>query len=189
MRTYNGAIHRTEASQENRQVQNFFGYGGVVAYDIHCSECGHTTWAGNIDELLKVNTCETGQFVCGECQSRRTSIFRSSDLQEGNGEKWDRWIKGVIQIDSGISTYRPYIFLTADSSEGEVNGLHFHYYKDTRGMPGGRLKHGHGPGGPPVLAFDHLSDIIKHLVNQGLMSKTKLADFVAKLDQQKEKHA
>jgi hypothetical protein len=151
-----------------------------LAYDVKCRACDTITWAGNIDKLLKNHTNENGRFVCSKCLSTETHIFRISALQEGPDEFWRRWIKGVITIDSGIETYCPYVFLTADSEAGPVTGLHFHYYKDTRAQ-GGRLKHGHGPGGPPVLGFEDLFGIFKHLVVNGALTKQDVLEFAQRL--------
>jgi hypothetical protein len=152
-----------------------------MAYDLKCRTCDTRTWAGNIVDLLKDHTNESGRFVCSKCSGTDTFIFRSSVLQEGPEETWERWIKGVIRIDSRIETYSPYIFLTADLEDGPVTGLHFHYYKDTRAQPGGRLKHGHGPGGPPVLEIDALFNILEHLVTQGILPKERVRDFALRL--------
>lgn len=152
-----------------------------MAYEVKCRTCEASTWATNIIELLKGHTNQEGRFVCSKCVGTDTFIHRISDLQEGPDEKWERWIKGVILIDSGIETYCPYIFLTADSKNGSITGLHFHYYKDTRAQPGGRLKHGHGPGGPPVLAIDDLFHILEHLVAQGILPKQRVDDFASRL--------
>jgi hypothetical protein len=104
-----------------------------------------------------------------------TFIYRSSDTQEG--ETWERWIKGVIRIDSGQPTYCPYIFLTADTEDGPITGLHFNYYKDTRALPNGKLKHGHGPGGAPVLDVDDLFTILRQLVSDEIVPKERLREF------------
>jgi transcription elongation factor Elf1 len=148
-----------------------------MAYDINCRTCNEHTRANNIVDLLKENTDKDGKFVCSHCGGTDTYIFRESNLQE-EGEVWKRWIKGVIQIDTGIDTYSPYIFLTADSEDREPTGLHFHYYKDTRNSPNGKLKHGHGPGGPPVLSNGNLLDIIKHLIKIGIMSVDDIQQFI-----------
>ena len=119
--------------------------------------------------------------MCSNCSGTDTFIHRISNLQEGPDEQWERWIKGVIRIDSEIETYSPYIFLTADSEDGAVTGLHFHYYKDTRHQPNGRLKHGHGPGGPPVLKTDDIFNILEHLVRRGILPKTRVSDFALRV--------
>lgn len=152
----------------------------IMAYDIQCRRCRQYTYASNIVDLLKKHTNVKDKFVCQYCQSDDTFIYRKSNLQE-DGEIWERWIKSVIQIDTGIETYSPYIFLTADSEEAQPNGLHFHYYKDTRSKPNGRLKHGHGPGGPPVLDIENLFTILEHLVTSNILKKEKLKLFFDKL--------
>lgn len=151
-----------------------------MAYDIQCRNCGEHTWAANIVCLLKEQTDASGKFKCTHCGNTDTFIYRESQLQE-EGETWKRWIKGVIQIDSGIDTFFPYIFLTAESENGKPTGLHFHYYKDTRSYPNGKLKHGHGPGGPPVLKNDDVFAIIEHLIDVGIFSKEYVQSCVAKL--------
>lgn len=151
-----------------------------MAYDIECRSCRQHTWAGNIVELLNTCTDPKGKFICQHCRSTDTFIYRESKLQE-EGEVWERWIKGVIRIDSGYETYCPYIFLTADNEDDEPNGLHFHYYKDTRSQPNGRLKHGHGPGGPPVLRHTDLFLILQHLISLGILSKEEIESFMGKL--------
>lgn len=151
-----------------------------MAYQIKCRE-GHETWAGNIVDLCTNHTNAEGRFVCSTCQGIDTFIYRRSNLQEGPDETWERWIKGIIRIDSGIPTYSPYIFLTADAEDGPVTGLHFNYYKDTRSHPDGKLKHGHGPGGAPVLGISHLFTLLHRLVASGVLSKDQLRDFANSL--------
>jgi hypothetical protein len=150
-----------------------------MAYDIKCRDCETITRSWNVVDLFRDCTNEKGRFVCSKCEGMNTFIYRSSDTQEG--DTWERWIKGVIRIDSGIPTYSPYIFLTADSEEGPINGLHFNYYKDTRTMPNGKLKHGHGPGGAPVLAVDDLFTILHRLVADEIVSKERLSEFAKSL--------
>lgn len=151
-----------------------------MGYDIQCRECKTTTWAGNIVDLLTNHTDPGGRFVCAQCQGTDTFIYRESKLQE-EGEVWHRWIKGVICVYTGIPTYSPYIFLTADAEDGPITGLHFHYYKDTRSHKNGRLKHGHGPGGPPVLGTTDLFPIIEHLVSAGVLSRAEIKAFADRL--------
>jgi hypothetical protein len=150
-----------------------------MSYDIECRACKQHTWAKNIVDLLDQHWSEQGRFVCTHCTGTDTFIFRESGLQE-NGETWARWIKGVIRIDSGIETYSPYIFLTANAEDGEPTGLHFHYYKDTRAYPNGKLKHGHGPGGPPVLGVGDMFAIIEQLVRCGVLSKEVVKEFAGR---------
>jgi hypothetical protein len=153
----------------------------VMAYQIKCKSCGADTWAGNVVDLFTDCANSQGRFVCSKCKGVDTFIHRISALQEGPDEFWERWIKGVIRIDSGYATYSPYIFLTSDTEDGPITGLHFNYYKDTRSQAGGRLKHGHGPGGAPVLGTDDLFTILRHLVASGIISKGKIHEFANSL--------
>ncbi len=116
-----------------------------MGYLLACAErgCGQKTWVGNIVNLIDGHTQESGWLRCAECGGR-AHIHRESDLQEGG--KWPRWIKGIIKIPTGVKTWAPYVFLLSDTESGPVSAVHFGYYKDTRPQ-GGRLKHGHGPGG------------------------------------------
>lgn len=133
-----------------------------MPYTIECRKCGRQTVAPTIVNLIHDHTNPAGRFVCSGCKEQDTHIYRRSNLQE-EGDIWERWIKGVIAIDSGIPTYCPYVFLIAESVDADVTALHFHYYKDTRAEPGGKLKHGHGPGGPPVLSVSDLFTILERL--------------------------
>ena len=147
-----------------------------MSYDVQCRDCKKTTWAANIVDLLKDHTNQKGRFLCDQCRGTNTFIYRKSKLQE-EGDVWHRWIKGVICIETGVTTYSPYIFLTADAEDGPITGLHFNYYKDTRPHKNGRLKHGHGPGGAPVLGNKDLFVIIEQLVSLGILSKDEVKTF------------
>jgi hypothetical protein len=147
-----------------------------MGYNIQCRSCKRSTWAHNIVQLLKKHTDDRcGRFTCSHCHGVDTYIYRESKLQEQD-EVWKRWIKGVICIDAQSETYFPYVFLTSQREDGPIEGLHFHYYKDTREQ-GGRLKHGHGPGGPPVLRIDDVFVILKRLVSQGVISSESVKEF------------
>ena len=154
-----------------------------MPYEIQCRDCVKTTWVANIVDLIKNHIQSgSGKFICSHCSGKDTFIYRESKLNEksddGTPEVWERWIKGVMTVDSGFETYCPYIFLTADSEDSQPNGLHFHYYKDTRTQEGGKLKHGHGPGGPPVLPIEDILLIIRHLIINGFLSKGKIINFI-----------
>lgn len=150
-----------------------------MAYKIECRNCHKTTIAKNIVDLIESHTTDVGTFICGNCKSTNTFIYQKSPLQEP-GNFWERWIKGIICVDTGIPTYSPYIFLTADNEDAKPSGMHFCYYKDTRSI-GGNLKHGHGPGGPPVLDFDHIFQILEQLIVRGHISKKQIVDFVSRM--------
>lgn len=147
-------------------------------YTIKCysEKCKKETWAANIIDLID-NYTVNGKIKCGSCGSTNASIFQESKLQE-KGEKWGRYIIGVIPIKTDWATYTPYVFLTAPTENGEINGIHFNYFKDTRNQEGGKLKHGHGPGGAPVLSKDEFFQLIEKLIDFGCLSIKELSDFI-----------
>jgi hypothetical protein len=151
-----------------------------MSYEIACRSCHKESRASEIVELIQDHTNEIGKFLCSHCGSTDTYIYRESNLQE-KGLKWKRWIKGIIVVGSDEPTYVPYIFLTASAEDAMPNGLHFHYYKDTRSHPGGKLKHGHGPGGPPVLEKTDLFKILERLTTTGMISRDDIKQFAARL--------
>lgn len=149
-----------------------------MGYPIKCKDCGRETWAPNIVDLIKDYTEKNGKIKC-ICGSTNASIYQESNLQE-KGQTWKRWIKGNIPIKTDVETYRPYVFLTAQTEDGEVDGIHFNYYKDTRNEEGGRLKHGHGPGGAPVFSKDEFFQLLEKLVDYGCISRKELFNFINK---------
>jgi hypothetical protein len=117
-------------------------------------------------DLIQEHTSEQGKMRCSRCGRASAYIKRESALQE-KGEVWHRCIKGVIPITTEFPTYTPYVFLTAESETDKPSGIHFNYYKDTR--PGGRLKHGHGPGGAPVFSHAELLQLLVKLGRAGFI--------------------
>jgi hypothetical protein len=152
-----------------------------MPYYIKCtnSKCGEYTGANTIVDLISEHLDSVGKIICTYCGQSGAFIYRESKLQE-EGEIWARWIKGVITIDTGIPTYSPYIFLTSQNEQGPVNGAHFHYYKDTR-PDGGKLKHGHGPGGPPVLSKDEIFQLLEKMIVFGCLDVQEIIDFTDRL--------
>jgi hypothetical protein len=147
-----------------------------MPYDVKCRTCGVNTHARDVVDLFKNHTNAQGRFVCSnsKCGGTDTFIYKKSPIQENADELFERWYKGVIQIhykDNPI--YCPYIFLAADNEAGPITGLHFDYYKDMR-PKGGRLKHGAGPGGAPILDIDDIFTILRRLLAEGLISKKHL---------------
>ena len=83
----------------------------------------------------------------------------------------------MVRITTDFETYCPYVFLTAQEKDGEVDGIHFNYYKDTR-PGGGKLKHGHGPGGAPVFSKSELLQLLKKLITYGCFSSEDLRPLI-----------
>ena len=66
-------------------------------------------------------------------------------------------------------------FLVSDTLHDPPTDIWFCYYKDTRGEAGGRLKMGHGPGGPPVFEAAALVDLIAQLIECGTLGPEDMA--------------
>lgn len=147
-----------------------------MGYLIKCSSCHQQTWAPNIINLIKEHTENSGKIKCIGCGSSNASVYRESKIQEKE-EYWRRYIKGVIPIKTEFETYTPYIFLTAQAEDGEVNGIHFNYFKDTRNEGGGKLKHGHGPGGAPVFSKDELFQLLEKLIDYGFIKEDEISNL------------
>ena len=146
-----------------------------MGYLINCDKCKQDSWADNIVDLIDNHLDKQNLLKCSNCGASGAYICKLSETQE-KGE-WERWIKGVIRIDykeKEIKNYHPYIFLLShDGSKGKINSVQISYYKDLRKTKDGRLKHGHGPGGTPVLNLKDMKNIFQELFRLGLISKNK----------------
>jgi len=152
-----------------------------MGYKINCinKSCQKESKAINIDDLVKNCKDSFGKLKCRICGNSGAYIFRESKLQEKN-EKWKRYIKGIITIETEDEDYTPYVFLTSQVMGGEIDGIHFGYYKDLR-KKGGKLKHGHGPGGSPVFSKDEIFQLLGKLIHLGVVSKQDFIDFIEKV--------
>jgi hypothetical protein len=139
-----------------------------MAYDITCRDCNKITHTTEIIDLIENHLDELGCLICSYCKNTNTYIYRESKLQEG--ENWKRYIRSAVTIDTVVPSYIPYIFLTSDEENGPITGIHFNYYKDTRGEPNGKLNHGHSPGGVPVLRKEELFQLLHQLVRVGIIN-------------------
>jgi hypothetical protein len=90
----------------------------------------------------------------------RGYVEKVFDLQEP-GETWEPFLKAVIPLGNVGDSYQPFVFLVGNDPHGPVDAIQFSYYKDLR--PAGRLKLGHGPGGPPVLSTVQVCDLVTRL--------------------------
>lgn len=125
-------------------------------------------WASNVRELIEEHRNERGWFNC--LCGGRGYIRKSYNLQEAGGT-WDPILKSAIRFDEepeNGETYFPFVFLVGYSTaDMEVDDIWFSYYKDTR--PEGRLKMGHGPGGPPVVGKESVRDLVATLQGHGVL--------------------
>ncbi len=125
-------------------------------------ECREKTRAADTVDLIKNHRDKQGWFRC-RC-GRRGYIEKSFATQEGR--IWAPFLKGAIELGDQDDTYQPFVFLVGDKPDAHADHVWFSYYKDMRPW-GGRLKLGHGPGGPPVLATRTIGDLIQELVKIG----------------------
>ena len=87
----------------------------------------------------------------------------------------------IIRLSSDSEdTYQPYVFLTTGELGGPVSGVHFGYYKDLT-KQNGKLKHGHGPGGAPVLNKQMLLRLLRRLGDYGVVTADELENVAADL--------
>jgi hypothetical protein len=143
-----------------------------MAYSIECNnlQCQKPDWAANIVDLIENHCDDNGWLICKHCDNRTAYITKSFTLQEGDGATWEPVIRGIIRITSGIETYSPFVFLLSYGPAEPVIDFWFCYYKDTRKQPGGLLKLGYGPGGPPVLDAAQILEIVADMLRKGLIS-------------------
>jgi hypothetical protein len=152
-----------------------------MGYLLNCARCEATTWAANIVDLIDQHTGSRGVLRCVDCGRDGATIERTSDVQEP-GETWRRWIRRVIRIKTAYRTYSPYVFVLHDAAgNAKPYGIHLQYYKDTRHLKHGRLKHGHGPGGGPVLTPAELLQLLVDLAAAGVLTARDLERTAQKI--------
>ena len=145
-----------------------------MGYKINCDACKQASWARNIVDLIDNHLDESHMLKCTNCDASGAYIYLASETQSNEGT-WERWMKGIIRIDykdeeGNESTYHPYVFLhTHSEPQGKIDSVQISYYKDHR-KTGGVLKHGHGPGGTPVLDLVDITSIRQKLIDIGIMS-------------------
>ena len=145
-----------------------------TGYTIRCDSCKQVSWAGNIVDLINSHLDKSHALKCTNCGKSGAYIHLESSTQSDEGT-WERWVKGVIRIDykddkGKESTYHPYVLLHShEGPQGKIDSVQISYYKDHRAT-GGRLKHGHGPGGTPVLDLVDIENILKKLIGIGVIS-------------------
>jgi hypothetical protein len=155
-----------------------------MAYEIRCKKHG-VSKCDDILDLIENRTNKKfgrngGEIICPKCKGP-AAIFRSYKLQE-KGRTWQCQIKQIVRIPSEIPTYVPYVLFTSGQEAGNVSdGIMVSYYKDTRGE-GGKLKHGHGPGGPAVLGKDEVLQLIRHLIHGKLITAEDIKNILKQAD-------
>lgn len=144
----------------------------MSSWPIRCTngECDHTTKPANIAELLNPANKyldDQGWFVCEQCGTRGY-IKKEYDTQEG--EKFIPHLKAILR-PSGYKgdSYQPFAFLASNSPSEQPEAVWFVYFKDTRNRPGGLLKMGYGPGGPPYFDVYDVLEMMVQMVRAGAL--------------------
>jgi|SRR5665647_636395 len=147
-----------------------------MPFVIKCSDknCNKETWTANIVDLINDHRDDNGWFICS-C-GQKGYIEKSFSLQE-EGEVWEPYLQGIITLGDDGDTYQPFVFNVSYSPLDKTDSLWFSYYKDLR-KEGGRLKLGYGPGGPPVLHKDTFKELIKKLIQLGIMKKEEIKSLL-----------
>lgn len=147
-----------------------------MPFVIKCSDknCNKETWTANIVDLINDHRDDNGWFICS-C-GQKGYIEKSFSLQE-EGEVWEPYLQGIITLGDDGDTYQPFVFNVSYSPLDKTDSLWFSYYKDLR-KEGGRLKLGYGPGGPPVLHKDTFKELIKQLIQLGIMTKEEIKSLL-----------
>ena len=146
-----------------------------MGYWIKCSQkCSSATVAAEIVDLLDNYTDYEGRILC-RC-GNHGYIEKEYKLQTPPGhepEYWEPVVKGAIRLNVDEPGYALYMLLVAEKPNLAISSVLIAYYKDQR-EEGGRLKHGHGPGAPPVLDKDLILSLISQLVRTGFISTTDI---------------
>ncbi len=149
-----------------------------MGWTIECcnKKCGKESWANNIVDLINDHRDKNGWFLCSTCQGKGY-IQKSFRLQErdqkGKQKKWEPCLRGAIELGEENDSYQPFIFVVGYSPEDKPEEVWFSYYKDLR-KEGGRLKVGHGPGGPPVLSIKQVLFLVETVAKSRLIGATTL---------------
>ncbi len=143
-----------------------------MAYRIQCLKCETDTWARDIIDLIQAHTDDRGRLVCAGCSAPGGYIHWIAGL-------WDGYIKAVLRLTPKSPMYTLYVFLTADSADGEVSGVRFSYYKDL-GL-GGRRTDGPSSGGAPALTLTDVVQLLKQLGALGLLDQKTLESIKSRL--------
>ena len=149
-----------------------------MAWPIDCEHCGLVSIAPNIVELINHYLDDQGRIVCGHCR-KSGYIEKTFELQEEDAPPWKPYLRAIVRLSDHdrANTYQPFAFLVSYAPDEDPDDVWFCYYKDTRAQ-GGRLKMGHGPGGPPVVSADAVLDLVAQMVKCGCLDEDKAVDAI-----------
>lgn len=151
-----------------------------MSWPIQCEHCGQIHVAPNIVELITHHLDVQGRILCGHCGCPGY-IEKTFELQEQDAPPWKPYLRTIIRpadyVNAPNSTYQPFAFLVSYAPDKDPADVWFCYYKDTREQ-GGRLKMGHGPGGPPVFTAEEVLDLVAQMVRCGCLDADKAVDAI-----------
>lgn len=136
-----------------------------MAWQLQCGSttCGRKTCVREIVSLISTYTDTEGWLRC-PC-GHRAYIAKSFTLQEP-GRKWEPYLRGIVRLGVNGDTYQPFVFLVShEAPDGPISHAWFTYYKDCR--PQGKLKFGHGPGGPPIVPIGAVRQLVQRFDHLG----------------------
>ncbi len=148
----------------------------MSSWMIQCSseKCGEKSWPENIVDLVNNYKDAQGWIVCGACGCPGY-IQKQYDVQEGG--QFQPYLKAILQPDytqeGYTEIYRPFAFLASYGPDEPLTDIWFVYYKDMREYDG-RLKMGHGPGGPPIFFITDIVDILSKMLTRGDVSEAEV---------------
>ncbi|HXV86890.1 MAG TPA: hypothetical protein VD793_09335 [Gemmatimonadales bacterium] len=140
-----------------------------MTQSIHCGSCNADTLARNVADLIDGHTNDQGRFCCGRCGGTDTALRRPKGY--GSDGASDSWIRGALPISTKFpdAACAPFVFLTAESPDGDVTGIAFKYYRNTPSKAA-RGKGSRRPDGGPVLAQSQLLSLVGRLATIGVIS-------------------
>ncbi len=144
---------------------------------IHCQSCKADSVTRNVADLIDRHTNEKGRFCCARCGG--TDTFLRVPRRRGAERGSESWIKGIVPIDTKTrdAAYAPFVFLTADAPDGDVDGIAFKYYR-TAPSNGDQAKRQSRPDGGPVMAQSQLLSLVGRLAKIGVVSSDAWRDFI-----------
>jgi hypothetical protein len=148
-----------------------------MEWKIKCliKDCKLETKAGNIVDLIDNHRNNEGYFLC---KYKHWGYIKKYFKLQGKNQEWHPYLLGKITLGKLNESYQPFAFLVSYAAEKPIKDIWFSYYKDQRNT-GGRLKLGHGPGGPPVLAKGNLKLLLSALKDIGFIGNNDLNEIAS----------
>ena len=150
-----------------------------MKWPIECGDCGQITLVPDIVELISHHLDGQGRILCGHCRNPGY-IQKTFEIQKNDTPHLKPYIRVIIPGPAKrdrTGTYRSLTFLASSAPDQEPQELWLSSIEDTR-SDGGRLKMGHGPGGPPVFTTEEVIDLVAQMVRCGCLDVDKAVDAI-----------